>query len=205
MTISFYVELKNNDSKDIYDKANRLSQKITRILYFFMNKVSVNFVCCSKFIISFVAYFTTDLGNDAFGLPYPARSVKIFFEKVYQLLCSFQLFSFKYVKLKCDSYFSFPFNWRSPIAYQFAFAHEYLSGFHISFQGTLAMTFIIGACLMLISLANDITKDIYIIDEMVVVKKQRKKLLSKISKFIQFHSDAQQLSEISVLIRQNLL
>lgn len=57
-------------SKAIYEKYNQQIEKYGEVLGIFMRQVSIPCFIWPKFIISFFTYFTTDLGNDAFQLPY---------------------------------------------------------------------------------------------------------------------------------------
>lgn len=57
-------------SRAIYEKYNQQVEKYGDALVIFMRRVSIPCFICPKFIVSFATYFTTDLGNDAFQLPY---------------------------------------------------------------------------------------------------------------------------------------
>ena len=63
--------MENPQSKQTYVKLNGKIEKWTGFFYFFLVKVSVPAVTMPQFIISFYLYFATDLGAEAFSLPYP--------------------------------------------------------------------------------------------------------------------------------------
>lgn len=62
---------KNSQAKKIYEKANKLAEKLCEIVYFLCVTVSVPAFIFPKSMICFLKYFTTDLGNDAFELSLP--------------------------------------------------------------------------------------------------------------------------------------
>lgn len=56
-----------------YEEMNRLVEKWSDIAYFIIIKVSAFFVyILPKCINSFYGYYATDLGSEAFDLPFPA-------------------------------------------------------------------------------------------------------------------------------------
>lgn len=65
--------LENPVSKRIYEEADQQIEKWSKILNTFMKTVTVPGLVSPKFIVGFVTYFATDLGNDAFQLQYPMR------------------------------------------------------------------------------------------------------------------------------------
>ena len=64
--------LKYPKSKKMYKKTNRLVEKLCKIAYFIIVKVSAPCLAIPKALLSFFMYFTTDLGPNAFELPIPA-------------------------------------------------------------------------------------------------------------------------------------
>lgn len=58
-------------SMDIYIKTDKLVEKLTKIMYFLLTRVSAPSFVLPKFFASFFLYFTTDTGNNAFELPLP--------------------------------------------------------------------------------------------------------------------------------------
>lgn len=58
-------------SKTICEKTNKLVEKWCKIGFFVLKYVISSCFIFPKAIISFLIYFTTDLGNDSFDLPLP--------------------------------------------------------------------------------------------------------------------------------------
>lgn len=69
-THKHFLGLINPVSMAIYAKSNKQIEEYGNALSIFMRKVSIPCFIMPKFIISLVTYFTTDLGNDAFQLPF---------------------------------------------------------------------------------------------------------------------------------------
>lgn len=67
----FSIGLMNPTLKTIYRKTNEEIKKVHKILNFALVKSTPVCVTIPVFIASFVAYFTTDLGTEAFELPIP--------------------------------------------------------------------------------------------------------------------------------------
>lgn len=61
----------NPDWKFKYENLNEKIEKWSNILYSVFIKVSVPGLLLPNFILSYYSYFSTDLGSEAFGLPYP--------------------------------------------------------------------------------------------------------------------------------------
>lgn len=68
---NIFVGLEYSVSKEIYDGINENIQKMDKILRSIIMKYLFPCVMFSKFITSYFAYFTTDLGCEAFELPFP--------------------------------------------------------------------------------------------------------------------------------------
>ena len=66
-----FLGMKNPKSKIIYEKTNQLAEKLSTAVFFVIVKVSVPCIVFPKCIISYIVYFTTDLGADAFDSPLP--------------------------------------------------------------------------------------------------------------------------------------
>lgn len=63
--------LKFPASKELYKHVHPQVEKWSEVIVSRTVKILTPSVMFSKFIISFTAYLTTDLGNDAFELPFP--------------------------------------------------------------------------------------------------------------------------------------
>lgn len=68
----FYVGLKNDESRAIYEKTSQNVEKLSETIIATM-RVSFHVLIWPAFIASFLNYFTTDLGADGFELPFPMR------------------------------------------------------------------------------------------------------------------------------------
>lgn len=62
-------ESENPTSKAVYQHANHLVEKLSRIGYFLIAIVSPVCIVFPKAIVSYFMYFATDLGIEAFELP----------------------------------------------------------------------------------------------------------------------------------------
>lgn len=58
-------------SRGIYEDANAFVEKLSTITDFALTKASFPIVLMPFPILSYIQYFTTDLGSDAFLLPFP--------------------------------------------------------------------------------------------------------------------------------------
>lgn len=58
-------------SREIYEKINKKVEKWTEVLYFGLFKVTVPAALLPNCLWSFYIYFSTDLGRDAFNVPFP--------------------------------------------------------------------------------------------------------------------------------------
>lgn len=67
---------KNSESKKIYEKINERIEKWTKILYFVWMRGTFPGTMLPNCIISYFLYFATDLGSNAFRLPFPIWFVK---------------------------------------------------------------------------------------------------------------------------------
>lgn len=65
------LELKYSASEEIFRKANRFEKKWSKIINFVIFKLTPAFALLPWCIYVYFLYFTTDLGTDAFELPYP--------------------------------------------------------------------------------------------------------------------------------------
>lgn len=65
------IGLKRPTSKAMYERANELSEKFSKIIYFVIVDIAIPLFVAPKVILSYFLYFTTDAGNEAFELPIP--------------------------------------------------------------------------------------------------------------------------------------
>lgn len=67
----FKPGMENPASKKIHEETYENIDKCTRYLYYFCVKITVPGVMIPQMITSYLNYFTTDMGKEAFKLPYP--------------------------------------------------------------------------------------------------------------------------------------
>lgn len=72
-----------------------------------------------------------------------------------------------------------------------AFAVEYVALFIVGGFGVYLLIFLSGSCWLMISMAHDLKCDLHIVTDL---EKPEAKLKNEFSKFVEFHSDAMQLS-----------
>lgn len=77
-----------------------------------------------------------------------------------------------------------------------AIALEYIFIFNAAFTGIAFVVFAIGACLMSISLTEDLKCDLESLNKYTISKNDRIGIFTHFCQFVQFHSDAKQLSVI---------
>lgn len=72
MLQSTFSGQKYPEAKRMYVKTNHQIEKWCNIIYTITIKLFVPILLLPKFIASFFFYFTTELGGDAFELPFPS-------------------------------------------------------------------------------------------------------------------------------------
>lgn len=156
-----FLGLSNPISKLIYEKVNKKVEKHTGILHFALLKVTVLATMMPSFILSYLVYFTTNSGSDAFQLAFPMW---------------------------------FPFNWQTPVGYLIAFGNEFIAFSCICFGSDCFMGLLISATEMLMSISIDLKEELNTLNERFKVNTNPMELKNAVCEFIQFHSDANQLS-----------
>lgn len=196
--------LKNPKSKEICETTNEFVERWSRICMFVMKYGLGPCIVSPKVIISFVMYFTTDAGNDAFEIPIPMWWVFCYLSTIWtanirqinernnslKIFCIYycHLFLFKHITMR------FPYDWKNPIGYSVAVSTQYLLAFYPSqFIGcfmNLAFGSFMFAKIFVIILKNEL----HAINKMAIHKKSRKNMREKISKIIRGHAHSKQLS-----------
>ena len=67
----FSVGIENPVSKKIYEEVNEKVENRTKWMYLAIVQASIPGLLLSNFMVSFYIYFTSDLGNESFMLPFP--------------------------------------------------------------------------------------------------------------------------------------
>lgn len=85
-----------------------------------------------------------------------------------------------------------PFDWKNPYGYVIIFIMDYITAFYVMSIMVCQTSLIIGSYWLLISLAKDLSRDLYKIN---ATKMNRLQFKREIINFIQYQSDAKRLSE----------
>lgn len=94
------------------------------------------------------------------------------------------------------SFSRFPFDWQNPTGYAMAVLIQITFLFIVMLNAKCLSTFIIGTCLMLISLTKDIKYELYTVDRhRKKVKRNRWQIERQFFELIPFSSNVRQLSE----------
>lgn len=92
------------------------------------------------------------------------------------------------------NHFRLPFDWSNPIGYSFAMALQYVFIFNAAFTSICFVAFAIGTSLLLMTLTEDLKCDLNSLDKSIKLKENRVEIFKRFCQFVQFHSDAKQLS-----------
>lgn len=153
-------------------------------------------------LFSIFMYFTTDLANDAFRMPFPVWYDTFSVSHAIYLLDT-GLFTFIlrnwHWKTKNSSFFIFhcslPFNYKNPIGYTIAIAIQSTVLFHnMHFTSSMA-NFGIGSFLSAIALTKDLKYTLCRINESAKKKRNPTLAIENFSDFIELESTAKRLSQ----------
>lgn len=89
-----------------------------------------------------------------------------------------------------------PFDFRTPIGYLIAFLVEFVPNFYLLQFASCHSSFLVGSCLIIMEIVKDVN------NEYRSIRSAKKtEIKAKMSKFVQFHANAMQLSsEITQII-----
>lgn len=68
----------------MYEKANESANKLTKYIYVALVQITIPSIFLIQFFISFFVYFTTDLGENSFRLPFPIEWVIAYFQTMHK-------------------------------------------------------------------------------------------------------------------------
>lgn len=147
-------------------------------------------VTVPTFLASFVTYWTTDLGTDAFELPLPT---------MWLVSSSFQCpFSFS---LNCwndhQTFSRFPFDVKSPFGYTIAVAIQFILSFNLDLTVACISIILIPQFLILISTVTDMVCGLGMLNTSARANESDFKIIEQFNQFVQFHSKVKELSESS--------
>lgn len=163
-------------------------RKCFRFLNIAMVEVTPVAVTVPMFVAGIFAYHFTDLGNDAFVLPFPIWWAK--------LKWSFKLF----LQVLIDFFFfltiqRLPFDWQNPMGYSIAIALLYIFIFNAAFAAISLIVSAIGISFILISLTKDIANDLVAINKSARrIKRNPSQIVKQFVRFVQMHSHSMQLT-----------
>lgn len=96
--------------------------------------------------------------------------------------------------LSCSSRCRYPFDWKNPYGYFFAFATQCVTMFYVNYLITIVLATGIGFYMLIMSLSNDIKSNLESINAMTKRKKNHLELLNHLKCSLHYHSNAMQLS-----------
>lgn len=183
-------------SKVIFEKTNRLSEKLTEIIMLISTKVMPFVSLLPTFILSFFNYFTKKPDEDTFQFVLPLWYASIF-KKLSFSVQEFWLnilFCIEMLSI-CDFVYRFPFNSKQPLGYIVAFIAQNIVAFCLFTITSVCVAVGFGTFLLAISMTNDIRDDLSLINKNAKNKKKIGRALKQLGELIQYHSDAKQLIE----------
>lgn len=143
------------------------------------SKVSFPGIILPPFVMSYFAYFVTNLGEDAFHLP----SLAWYVCSAVECILLYRIFHF----------FRLPFEWRTPFGYLIACSIQFPCVYFHMMVAACSLNFLIGSCRILMSFAKDIKNDLYFLNKNSETNLNRVQLKVKLSEFIEFHAKIKQL------------
>lgn len=178
--------LKNPVSKAIYEEMNAFVEKWSKIIYFVSMRITFPCVTIPYAIWSYIQYFTTDLGPDAFHLPFP-------FWYYHSFISFWKDQNWKY----CCYFFLFqrtPFDRRNPIAYFICFLFEIPPIFYSTVQAACNVSVPAAVCCIMIAFANDIIEEMADLNQLSKMNTSDARIYNKLCHIIRFHSTIKQLN-----------
>lgn len=192
VSLSIVLGCEYPDSKDIYGRVNKKNEKWTKMLDFVLLKVTLPGVIMPNFIISYFLYFATDLGSEAFRLPFP---------KWYIIHQRYNTFHFSHFVIKAAAWKSLtyrylwirlPFDWKTPLGYLLVSVAQLGSSYFVIQIAILLMAFFVTSCWTLTTTIDDIKEQINNLNEIARSKGNVKSLKGKLCEFITFDVNARQ-------------
>lgn len=87
-----------------------------------------------------------------------------------------------------------PFDWKTLYGYIFVLAYELIANIMALLIGVIVVAFYAGSCWFFVSVALDIMKDLFILDEKEILKRNDVELMELFCKIIKFYTDTKGLS-----------
>lgn len=186
-----FEELKNPISKIACTRANQRAETWTTVIQFIVAKIAPQFTMLPKFIMSLLVYSTTldsSSRTDTLTLPLPMWLVHTFIHS-----CRiFQTISLRF-PFPFDT-FRFPFDVKNLVGYLIACVLEYTMVSYVFYFIACIISLAIGSFVMLLGLINDLNDNLKTINENVKTNGTHFQTVCQLYEFVQFHSEAKQLS-----------
>lgn len=87
-----------------------------------------------------------------------------------------------------------PYDWETPFGFLGALSIQYLITICITWQCACNMCLLVGFCRIMIAIADDLKEEVDLIEKQNRITDNDIGFVNKFSEFIQFHSNARQLS-----------
>lgn len=164
------------------------------LLHFGLVNLSFAVVIIPPLVITLANYFIYDLNDDSFYLLYPYTCVSFKMHRSEHRVTKKRLIGTNiFFSLRSDR---FPFNWKTPFRFFIALLVQSASLFAILFGITPLMCFLIGTCYLIVTIVEDITNELAPLNADEVLNRHERELTEHLSKIVQLHADAKQLSHI---------
>ena len=171
----------------IYKKTSTIVEIASNAVYVVYVKILFPFTTVPYLFMSYLKYFATDLGKDAFDLPF-----LLWYQTVMPCDCSFNTNYYKFFPFFHSREI---FDWKTPTTYIFAFIFELIGGAYVLIVAAILLIHGIGSVLMSIAFLDDIRIDLKKLNKFKKLKKTEAELYENLCEFIQFHSRIKQLSK----------
>lgn len=177
----FILGLLHPSSKEIYENAHTFVEKCCSIIFTAFVKITFPSVTIPFLIVCYVLYFTTDIGSDAFQLPFPAWYENFQIE-IYNKSSMF--YEYKY------SHHRSPFDWRTPFGFLIAFLLEVCPVYYVDRNCACIVSLPLGSCRFMIAFANDIKAEFQRLNQHLRSQGNDMRFRKKVCELIEFHSVA---------------
>lgn len=174
--------------RHMYVETNTKVEKLCESIKFKCMGVFLQGVTFSKILYSFFNYFFTDLGSDAFVLPFYMWQDFMISHQVIKLKSIF-LFN---ICIICR----YPFDWKNPTGYLAACFIQYVGLVHLFYFIAFCICLQIGVYLWVTAFHKNLKRDLKLFNQRAKSQDNRTEILiGQFHDLIQFHSFLIQLSE----------
>lgn len=164
-------------SKFIYENANRITEKVTKIINLALIKIICPGLIISQVLITFYVYLTTNLDNNAFNLAVP-----IWYVLYTPEIIIYVNFLFVYMN------FRLPFDWKNPSGFLIASILIFMLMLNTFMFMACELSTGIGTYVLVTSLTKDLKNNFSSFSQIVKSKSNAVKLMKQLIDLIQYHS-----------------